>query len=529
VMGLSLSTFGNLTGADPSQVFLAGAPTQLHVAASLAAACSSLLVASFVWHKYFSNLPPGPYPLPIVGNLLAVAGDNPEVSLQRLAQRFGSVMTVYLGSQRTVVLSSPEAVKEAMVTKGGLTAGRVRNASIDACTLGGKNLGFSEGVHWRRLRKTVAMEILHKTQFMRHLPKMVEEVTAAKAAILARCAGQPQLVDPFYYLRVTFANIIFRSMLSERIDFDNLSSHPDMSALNEVYLQVFAELGTGAIEDFVPLIHMLPTPHMTKLHSLSATRDKILGKMICERRQHLKENGRAAGDVMDALILRQEEIKITDQEIVLLVSDLLSAGSDTGSSSTLWLLRMLAAHPEAQDAVQQELDIVFGSEVPAGEISREKLPVLSATIMETMRIRAVAPLALPHANREPMTISGYSIPANSQILVNNSALMMDPTLWDRPEEFRPRRFLEEEAGLKLQGAESRPNVAAYKFVPFGVGPRYCPGQAMAQVELFLAAAHLLHAFRWSPPPGEEVSLETKTALTLEPKVPQELLCTPRWT
>lgn len=66
----------------------------------------------------------------------------------------------------------------------------------------------------------------------------------------------------------------------------------------------------------------------------------------------------------------------------------------------------------------------------------------------------------------------------------------------------------------------------YKFAPFSVGHRYCPGSDMAKMELFLIAAHLLHSFHWAPTQGGKICLEGQFGLTLEAP-DQVLLCTPR--
>jgi len=258
-------------------------------------------------------------------------------------------------------------------------------------------------------------------------------------------------------------------------------------------------------------------------------RDKILSQRLADRRAEVAQHGPTKNDVLDKMILSQQEKGLTDKQLLCCLNDIVGAGADTSSFTVGWLLRLMAAHPDAQREVQKELDEVFGSsEVPA-DIPRDTLPVLSSSILEAMRFRSVAAGVLPHVNPKPITIGGYDIPANTQILVNLWAMAMDPKLWDRPEEFRPRRFLEEEAHLKLQGSETRPFLDSYKFMPFGVGPRYCPGQAMAQTEVFLAAATMLHGFWWEAPPGEEVNLERKLGLTVETKVFQELMCTPRHT
>lgn len=68
---------------------------------------------------------------------------------------------------------------------------------------------------------------------------------------------------------------------------------------------------------------------------------------------------------------------------------------------------------------------------------------------------------------------------------------MDPTLWDKPEEFEPKRFID------ASGKVHKPDY----FMPFGVGRRMCLGEVMARMELFLFFSSILHSFNVTLPDG----------------------------
>nr|AFK40472.1 unknown [Lotus japonicus] len=77
-------------------------------------------VVMLAFHSLFSgrnkkNLPPGPTPLPIVGNLFAM-GDKPYKSLAKLAEIYGPVLHLKLGHVTTIVVSSPDTAKEVLQT-----------------------------------------------------------------------------------------------------------------------------------------------------------------------------------------------------------------------------------------------------------------------------------------------------------------------------------------------------------------------------------------------------------------------------
>ena len=110
-------------------------------ASSLAVLLISTALAIYLRPSSSKNLPPGPTPLPILGNLLSL-GTKPHVALQKLAEKYGPVMTVYFGSTPTVVLSEPEVFKEAMISKGTATAGRPLNPTTRIVLHDGAGIAF---------------------------------------------------------------------------------------------------------------------------------------------------------------------------------------------------------------------------------------------------------------------------------------------------------------------------------------------------------------------------------------------------
>ena len=268
---------------------------------------------------------------------------------------------------------------------------------------------------------------------------------------------------------------------------------------------------------------------MRRTRSFTNTRDRILTKFIQERRERRRTGAPKTNDLVDVMLEMEEERGMTHTDLLFTISDLVAAGTDTSGTTLEWLLLLMANNPASQDSVQAELDEVFGDEEPPSTIDPAKLPVLHAAIMEAMRIKQVGPLLVPHQAVQDLTLGGYNIPAKTPIYVNSMAMAMSPKYWDRPEEFRLERFLEEEKHLKLRNVDAGLDAEAYKFVPFGAGPRQCPGREMAVFEMVMVAAHLLHSFRWAPEDGEggHVNLEEKFGLALEPLVSQKLRCSLR--
>ncbi|NXV83931.1 CP2U1 protein, partial [Atlantisia rogersi] len=107
-----------------------------------------------------------------------------------------------------------------------------------------------------------------------------------------------------------------------------------------------------------------------------------------------------------------------------------------------------------------------------------------ATIMEVQRMTAVVPLSIPRMASETAVLQGYIIPKGSVIVPNLWSVHRDPNIWEKPDEFQPSRFLDENGQLIKKDA----------FIPFGMGKRVCMGEQLAKMELFLIFVSLMQSF-----------------------------------
>ncbi|MGH0114532.1 UNVERIFIED_CONTAM: hypothetical protein FKN15_020443 [Acipenser sinensis] len=164
----------------------------------------------------------------------------------------------------------------------------------------------------------------------------------------------------------------------------------------------------------------------------------------------------------------------------------LSSGVSTGDTS------QCHGGAKVQEQVYSELCDVLGSQRYPLYSDRDRLPFLTATINEVLRLRPVAPLAVPHRATRDSSIAGYFIPKDTVVIPNLYAAHHHPREWTDPHSFRPERFVSSLA----------PRVPLQCLVPFGVGARLCLGEAVARMELFLFTAHLLRDFKFLPPHGQ---------------------------
>ncbi|XP_068935448.1 cytochrome P450 2B10-like [Petaurus breviceps papuanus] len=134
------------------------------------------------------QLPPGPTPLPLLGNLLQLGPSSLDKRLMELSRHFGSVFTVHLGPQPFVVLSGASTLREALLLQADTFSGRGGMASFDRCTLG-KGIVFSNGHLWHTLR-TFTVGTLKKLGIgSRSIAERIQEEAAALTQELSLTKG----------------------------------------------------------------------------------------------------------------------------------------------------------------------------------------------------------------------------------------------------------------------------------------------------------------------------------------------------
>ena len=168
------------------------------------------------------------------------------------------------------------------------------------------------------------------------------------------------------------------------------------------------------------------------------------------------------------------------------VMTMLLAGEDTTAHTLAWVVHYLCERPDVVAIMRAEVDAAFGQELtPPDFESAQDLPYVDAVASETMRLRPVAPFLGLEAN-EDVVVGDVLVPKGTWVdtLTRLPALSADH--FADPEAFRPERWLDE-----------RPTDQAHvpgASMPFGSGPRICPGRSLALMEMRVVLATLVRNF-----------------------------------
>ncbi|KAI1293484.1 Cytochrome P450 1A1 [Halotydeus destructor] len=292
------------------------------------------------------------------------------------------------------------------------------------------------------------------------------------------------------YLYLMTYNIIAQSAFGEKFELND-----------EIFLQLLNDnkFATKNQEYFffiqsMPLLRYLPyfrglNNHM--INTFSRQRRFVLDKY----RQHLSTYREGEiRDFADALIAGKIEAEaemsdsaehLNDDNLALTLSDLFLAGSDTTRMTMHWMILFLAKYPHLQKKVRDEIDEVLGDQVLCPEL-KSRLNYTQAFISETLRFRPIVPIGVPHKATVDSSIAGHPIKKGTTINLIQWAILHDPKHWDKPEEFRPERFLDSD-GIH--------NARMLSFVPFGLGRRACVGEKLALVDMLYMVVRIIQQTR----------------------------------
>lgn len=201
---------------------------------------------------------------------------------------------------------------------------------------------------------------------------------------------------------------------------------------------------------------------------------------------------------IDHIIDAQMKGEINEENVLYIVENINVAAIETTLWSMEWAIAELVNHSTVQCKIRDEISTVLkGATVT--ESNLHELPYLQATVKETLRLHTPIPLLVPHMNLEEAKLGGYTIPRESKVVVNAWWLANNPAWWKDPEEFRPERFFEEDRGTEAVAGGK----VDFRYVPFGMGRRSCPGIILALPILGLVIAKLVSNFEMKAPPGVE--------------------------
>lgn len=449
------------------------------------------LVVAYLVKFYVNDVksyPPGPLPLPLVGNFLLFSrkGDkHPYEVILDLREKYGPIFTFWMGDDPSIIIADSTLAREALISFhfGGRPIFKTLNDIF--LPNGSTDIIFSDwGRPWEILRKVVHSAI-RKFAVNDKLPQMVQKsVENFFAEIKNRETDAP--FDPEKYVTFMITCLITAINFDEYLTMD----HPDFIEQSRASDAQTAVANKMLLIDKLPVMKYIWRKEWRQLLNTIDIQMAYLNGQL-KRHEVTYQDGNIR-DFTDAMIFAQREaeaendpdlIHLTRDNIVMALSDVYAAGTETTKITMLWLILFMAKYPEHQKTLREEVDSVIGDNQCPGHEHRHHCHFVNAFIAEVMRIRTITPLNVPHKAIVDTELAGHRVRKGTTVLMPMIHYLMDPQVWGDPQVFRPDRFLTEDGKYN-----AKPN---NYFLPFSAGRRVCLGEKLATANIFFILTGIL--------------------------------------
>ena len=467
-----------------------------------------VFIILYRWIRSPSNLPPGPTSWPLIGSFLTIAwetftsGLGFHELLTSFSKTYGKIFTLNLFGKYMIVISEYQLLKEA------LNNPKIndRNAnSLSTKVFGTNAKHFNYFQNYRRFAMTTFRQLGVGRQLFEQ--KVAAESTELRQE-LAKMVGKS--TDLHGFLNNATTNVICSVVFGRRYQYTDVG----FMKLIDMANRINDALGAGGFETYLPVLNLVPTKAKREIISLEDAIRQFVNDIIVDHSNNFDSEN--INDFLDAY-LHEKQLNdhrtvdeysfLTDDNIRGSLTSLFVAGGDTTSTVINWGILYLISNPDIQSRVQSELDSVIGRNRFPRITDKVHLPYTRAVLQEVYRITGPVPLAVLHEVSEDTSIGPFYVPKGATVVPNIWGIHRDPQVWINPNEFNPERFLNHETLSETQSL----------VIPFSIGRRSCPGEALAQAMVFIFFTHLLHQFRFEiPEDSPRPSLEGELGIVYKP-------------
>ncbi|KAF9223365.1 cytochrome P450 [Gyrodon lividus] len=459
--------------------------------------------------------PPGPKPLPFLGNILHLNTAEPWLSYTEWSKTYGEILYLRLLGLNFIVLSSEKVARALLDQRSMIYSERPQMPTHKMFGIEFNTVSLSYGNEWRLHRK-----MLHHVMRPDSVPKYYETYMRKTHNLLTNLLDTPGQFER--HLKTFVGSII----LSLAYGYETSSTDdPLFDAVEQLIAMLAKALSPerAAVLLAFPFIRHLPPwfPGSSLKRDAIVCRD-LASKVLNVPFDLVKENmrkGCASPSMVSECISQidrnagEEQRQRLEHAIKGSAATLFLAGSETNSSLLHAFILAMVLYPEVQAKAHAEIDSVVGpSRLPSCK-DRPLLPYVNKILRELLRWNPVVPLGIPHATSNSDIYNGFFIPKGAYVIVNVWAMSRDSDKYADLEDFKPERHLVADNTATVPLPTQDP--------VFGMGRRICPGRFVSDAFIFAAIVSILAMFRITKAKdseGHEIPVEQKftTGISIHP-------------
>jgi cytochrome P450/nitrite reductase/ring-hydroxylating ferredoxin subunit len=413
---------------------------------------------------------PGPKPRPFFGNAHQVDLSKAHLVFEGWAKQYGPTFRFWRGRTPVMATSDAAMINEMLLARPE-TFRRAARTDETLSEMGIKGVFNAEGGAWRSQRKLAVAALAQRNlkQLYPHIELVANRLKRRwdKAA----ATGEPlDVVDEMKRFTVDVTMLIAFGHDANTVEASNdvIQRHLEV-ILPRVSQRIFAT---------IPIWRYVRLASDRRLDRALAAVREWLGELLAQTRRRLKGGGDGANrpaNFLESMVMAVDEHgePFSDATIMSNLITMLLAGEDTTAFTLAWAVHELCKSPKWPDALRREADVVFGKADVAADVDAvNRLAVAGAVASETLRLRPAAPIASASANVDT-SLGEFFIPKGTTILALLRPEALDPMNFIDPLAFKPERWLDAPSGPHNPSAQ----------IPFGSGPRMCPGRSLALLEM----------------------------------------------
>ncbi|KIJ67377.1 hypothetical protein HYDPIDRAFT_25837 [Hydnomerulius pinastri MD-312] len=450
-------------------------------------------------------LPPGPTPVPFLGNIIGMDQGAPYRTYAEWAKKHGDLLYTRVLNQEVIVLNSEELAIELLEKRSHIYSDRPQHGLADLLGWDKMSVLARYGPRFRLHRK-LFHHALHSNAAVAYKPRQIGHAYEMLVNIL----HDP--VDYAAHLEAFAASLV----MAITYGYDATPGDQMLDKMKQA-VRYFATIGTpeaAVIFGAFPLLKKLPVwmPFMgfKREAALCAkiTADAVDLPYAFTRKQMHAGTARPCV-VSNALEKYEIDDGSKESGVVEAIKEaagtIYAASVETTTAILLSFIYLMTAYPDVQARAQTEIDNVVGTHRLPGFADRPALPYVDAVLREVMRWCPVVPNGFAHATSESDVYNGYYIPKGAMVIANLWAISRDETKYSNASAFLPERFLNKDGSLTGDTV----------LWIFGFGRRACPGRHIADASTWAAVVNILAFFRVERPANSE-DVKWTTGLAYHP-------------